>query len=287
MSESVVNSTVSEIQQYATVAIRSTTRAQPTEMSNAETAINHVHAAPFWHDEPALWFTVLEIQFDVSGVTSDLAKLGFVLSKLNCETAKEISDVLNNLPAKNRYEVVKKELIRRLSPSQHQRIQQLLKKEEIGDRTPSKFLRCLKALVSDMVISDEFWRTLWISRLPPTLRPIVTAMDPSMPLNEVATVADRVYEIMPQVASVSRNSETLSMENEIADLRNQIADLTREFRRLCSVRQRTRSRSLSRKRRSRSPAAKDHCWYHQTYGDRSTKCRQPCSYQSRNVETRH
>ncbi|KOX70604.1 hypothetical protein WN51_05401 [Melipona quadrifasciata] len=62
------------------------------------------------------------------------------------------------------------------------------------------------------------------------------------------------------------------------------------FRRIdrTSSRQTTRARSKSRKRRrSTSPAARNHCWYHQRFGNRSMKCRAPCSWVSGNGEARH
>ena len=237
------------------MANRKATHTQPTETTNAKATMNNVHVAPFWDDEPALWFAQLEVQFAVNGVTSDIVNYAFVLSKLKSEYAKEISHVLKNLPVKN-------ELIRRLRSLQHERIQQLLEKEEIGDRTPSNFLRNMRAFAGGTV-RDDFLPTIWMSRLPPTLRRIVTAMNPSQPLYEMATVADQVLDTLSQVASISGNAETLALRNEMMKLGNRVA--------------RPRSRSRQR-RRSMSPATRDYCWYHQTFGARSTKSHAPCSY---------
>lgn len=42
------------------------------------------------------------------------------------------------------------------------------------------------------VVPDEFLRTMWVNRLPPTIRAIVTAMDQL--LDDLVTVADWIQE---------------------------------------------------------------------------------------------
>ena len=109
---------------------RGAAHVQPAEPTDAETIIDRVRVAPFWHNEPTLWFTQLEAQFNTYGLTSDVAKYGWVLLKLGPETAREFADIPSDTPEKDRYETVKRDLIRRLSTTQHQRIQQLLHKRK-------------------------------------------------------------------------------------------------------------------------------------------------------------
>ena len=76
----------------------STTRAKATELSIVKVNIDLVRTAPFWHNEPALWFTTLETQNVISVVSSDLTMLGVIFLKLDAEIAKKMSNVLNNFP---------------------------------------------------------------------------------------------------------------------------------------------------------------------------------------------
>ncbi|KOC63364.1 hypothetical protein WH47_04716 [Habropoda laboriosa] len=63
------------------------------------------------------------------------------MSQLDNRYAQEVEDIITNPPIEGKYDVLKKKLIRRLSVSQEQRIQQFLEHEEVGDRTPTKFGR--------------------------------------------------------------------------------------------------------------------------------------------------
>lgn len=96
-----------------------------------------------------------------------------------------------NWPDKNRYDTLKEKLIHCLSKSQSQWIQRLLKREEIGDRTLSQFLRHMPTLAGEAV-PDEFLRTMWVNRLLPTTSAIVTAM--AQPLDELTTITDQIQE---------------------------------------------------------------------------------------------
>ena len=54
-------------------------------------------------------------------------------------------------------------------------MKKLLESEELGDRTPSQFLRRLKGLAGNMAL-DEFLKTIWMSRLPTTTQRVLTAV---------------------------------------------------------------------------------------------------------------
>lgn len=188
-------------------------------------------------------------------------------------------DIIRNWPDKNRYDTLKKELIHRLSGSQSQWIQHLLKREEIWDRILSQFLRHMPTLAGEAV-PDEFLRTIWVNRLFPTSSAIVTAM--AQPLDELATITDQIQE---SSSPVSPHGDQLLPK--LKELRSQVDELTRTFTR-ASLRQIARLRSKSRqRRRSKSSTVRNHCWHHRTFGDRSTKCHSPCNYVSGNGETRH
>lgn len=101
----------------------------------------------------------------MNGITTDTTKFYYDMSQLETKYAIEVQDIFTNPPDKDKYETLKTELINRLSASQGKRIRQLLEQEEIGDRSPSQFLRHMRRLAGTTV-TDEFLRTLWASRLP-------------------------------------------------------------------------------------------------------------------------
>ncbi|XP_046973671.1 uncharacterized protein LOC124540250 [Vanessa cardui] len=133
-----------------------------------------VRVPPFWPDEPDIWFAQLEGQFMIAGITNDATKFFYVVSQLDRQYARAVKDIITNPTARDKYEKLKSELIRRLSASNEKKVQQLLMHEELGDRRPSQFLRHLQGLV-DQEVTNEFLRTIWTSRLPGNIQSILAA----------------------------------------------------------------------------------------------------------------
>ncbi|XP_046398115.1 uncharacterized protein LOC124164927 [Ischnura elegans] len=171
---------------------------------------------PFWPERPALWFSQLEVQFSLAGITNELTKFSHVVAQLDNRHAVEVEDIIVNPPSDSPYKRIKDELISRLSTSQETRIRQLLEHEELGDRKPSQFLRHNRSLAGNSV-PDDFVRTLWVNRLPSSAQ----ATQDSTDLAGLAKLADKVCEVTshPQVASAEAYSE-------MAELRKQMAELT-------------------------------------------------------------
>ncbi|XP_078051608.1 uncharacterized protein LOC144477744 [Augochlora pura] len=110
--------------------------------------------------DPELWFCIVERSFRAARITSDAAMMDMVASALSPRYRAEVWDVLLARVGTESYETLKTELIRRVSVSQEQKAQQLLKREEIGDWKPSQFLRHLQNLTGSCV-TESLLRTLW------------------------------------------------------------------------------------------------------------------------------
>ncbi|XP_063377475.1 uncharacterized protein LOC134664663 [Cydia fagiglandana] len=121
-----------------------------------------------------------------------------------------------------------------------------------------------------------------------------------IPLDVLATIADRVHEVVvpavpaPHVAATSsRTTSHTTMTQGSSELERQVAALTQQVATLMAERhsgRRSRSRSTQNWRyrnrsRSRSRSGKqnpDHCWYHNCFGNNAKKCEDPCSYSKGN-----
>lgn len=263
-----------------------------------------IRLPPFWGDDPVVWFKQVEAQFDTTGITADYTRYNTVIQQLEHRIAKEVRDIILNPPLTNRYEKLKCELIKRLSVSQNQRIEQLLHHEELGDRKPSQFLRHLRTLAGDQV-DDDLLRKLWSGRLPSHVRAILAAQS-RLSLDETAELADTVSEVISsknsQVASLSTAAPSSNLENILLSMeerilariqdgvRQQIAQLSLNdtsqrgrstnngggrFRNFS----RSRSRSRGRYSESQTPGI---CWYHDSFGNKARKCKAPCKFMSGN-----
>ncbi|XP_049886423.1 uncharacterized protein LOC126380886 [Pectinophora gossypiella] len=265
--------------------------------SNAPSEISktNVKVPAFSPDEPEIWFALLEGQFENLDITQDSVKFNCVLSNLDLNHAKAVKDIIIQPPAKNRYEKVKTELIRRLSASHEKKVKQLLIHEELGDRKPSQFLRHLLDLAGPSV-PEDFIRTIWSNRLPNNIQTVL-ASQPTHSVQQLADLADRIQEItQPNVASTSSAAPAIApygggANNEIAELRKMVEHLalkledhTRATRRSYD-RSRPQQRRTSSRQRSRSNSSYRKypvCWYHAKFGSKASKCLKPCDYKAEN-----
>ncbi|KZC08950.1 hypothetical protein WN55_11413 [Dufourea novaeangliae] len=228
----------------------------------------------FWPHKIALWFRLVDVQFAMARITKDETKYNITVANLRENHIEHVEDIVINSPALDRYEHLKRELIKRLTESDSTRVRRLLEGEEIGDRTPSQFFRDLKKLATPS-IPDDFVLTLWKSRLPPnTQRVLAASTDPN--ITSLTEMADRVYEIRPEpgrIASVVESGGLDELQEQIRQLRLEVSALSGNRRRAPS-RPRRRNRSHIREKEDQD----DVCWYHRTFKDRATKCRAPCNW---------
>lgn len=265
----------------------------PDEVPNEQTPQVQkvgIKVPPFWPEKPELWFCQLEAQFNICGVTQDVTKFWHVVSQLDNTYAKEVDDLIRFPPEHGKYAKIKAELIQRLSSSEQQLLMQLLEHEEIGDRTPSQFLRHLKTLAGGSV-QETFLKTLWLSRLPTVMRPILATQE-SLSLDKIADVADKVHEAgtrtTHQVASVAQPLEIATLAEQVKKLTAQIEEMSQSpQRRYARSRSKNRSCTNQRPEDTQEDSEKQKCWYHFKFGQAARKCRTPCSQSSKNGTARH
>ncbi|XP_017473863.1 PREDICTED: uncharacterized protein LOC108364624, partial [Rhagoletis zephyria] len=142
----------------------------------------------------------------------------------------------------------------------------------LGDRKPSELFSEMKR-VAGTTLNDSLLHDLWVARLPPYVQAAIIAT--KVPLTEKVKVADSIAESIGwykgQVEMVS------SSRNDIANLKDEIAELSRNLQRQFKVRDRPRARSLSRSKTvpQNSTSKNGFCLYHNKFGDKATKCREP------------
>ncbi|XP_033360780.1 uncharacterized protein LOC117239387, partial [Bombus vosnesenskii] len=159
---------------------------------NADLINALLRVPPFWSDDVDLWSKMLEVQFETAPITSDQEKYQVVIANLDKSHARLIRDVFDAAPATERYEYVKKELIKRLGESYAKRLRQGIENEQMGDRKPSQFYRDLKSLATNSLADDVIF-TVWEGRLPQRIRSILASVQNNDPDSRVQ-IADNIYE---------------------------------------------------------------------------------------------
>lgn len=273
-----------------------------------------VKLPPFPSGDPQLWFSQVEALFLHHAIADEVARYSCVVGHLDERVASEVADLIRTPPVAAPYTTLKRTLIDRIGVPDRQRVRQLLSGEEMGDRTPSKFLRDLRSL-STAAIPDELLRTIWLQRLPPHVQAVLQAheLDAAFTIDRLAAVADRVLEVSPTMprtfatvasistgapsstpptlASPSVNAVTASSADTTAARLDELSRQLNALRESCGARSRYRSKTPPRRRgspsaRPRSPPA-DLCWFHRRFGRNAKKCSPPCSSASNSNGNRH
>lgn len=259
--------------------------------ARAEVATVAFKLPPFWPHDPVVWFSQAESQFRIRGITQQQTKFDYVVTSIAPEYAVEIRDLLMSRPDHEPYNVLRRELIKRTQTSEQRRLRQLLTEEELGDRKPSQLLRRLRQLQGESAMDTSFLRELFVQRLPANAQMVLASTPPSMSLEALAELADRVMEVShPVVAEVARfdtqASQLDQLTAQVASLQEQMKALTTSL----SSSHRPRSRSRSGRRHASRPSSpadsandeSDLCYYHRKFGQNALKCVAPCRHLSGN-----
>lgn len=224
---------------------------------------------PFWKADPKLWFVQLEAQFALSSITADLTKYNHVLSVVDTSILSQISELLLNPPADNKYNAIKDRLISIYSDSQEKKLKTLLSDMNLGDKKPSQLLNEMTRLGGSSV-SCELLKTLWMQHLPAQMQSVLATSNDN--LDNLAKMADKIAEIeQPRNFAVHNNDPSLI--DTIQKLYKEVQELKLQHSR--------REQSPHRKRSKtplRQPQEEDGevCWYHLYFKDRARSCRAPC-----------
>lgn len=223
----------------------------------------------FCQDQPDLYFIQMDSQFAVAGITVDQTKYHHVISSLDAKYLLHISDIIRNPPANGKYEAVKKALVDEFADSGQKKVRKLIKEIELGDLKPSQLLKRMKDLANGK-IDDEVLKSLWIERLPESIRSVITIVDGDSA--QMALQADKMMEVQ-QFSGVSAVQSKNPLQAEIEALRKEVAALKANKHSSSKENQHDRGRS-----RSKSKVRFPFCRYHYRFGDKAKKCVEPCQY---------
>ena len=280
-------------------SITASNDAPPPTTSSPVTSSVSIKLPPYWPRDPALWFSQVEAQFTIRGITSQSTKYAYVVGSLQPEVAQEVRDLLIHLPVENPYTRLKAELVKRTSATEQQRLHQLLHAEELGDRKPTQLLRRMQQLLGENTLEPAIMKQLFLQRLPINTQLILASTKDDLDAESLAWLADKIVEIAlthatpPSLSTVVPHPAlpTSPPSTELCKLQDLVAQLTTTINNLHFPPQplgpipsrrthpRTRSPSPSRPINFASDGQSPPiCWYHTKFGTSAKKCSQPCSF---------
>ena len=201
----------------------------------------------FWPSDPELWFAQVEALFEAQNITQEKTKFAHVV----------------------RYKAIKDELQKRVCMSRRQQLQQLLHLEDLGDRKPSQLLRHMLKLRGGTAADadqDEIFREIFLQKLPLTVRTAL-AIHKGKTLRDLAEMADNMVEVQGPQQNRQGQVDMLQQEDP------QIATLSSEIKKIWRAIQ-----SQSKLQLETTTPKPEICWYHERFGAKATKCREPCTF---------
>lgn len=266
---------------------------QPSHTVRDEIAKLSVRIPPFWSINPAMWFSQVEAQFEIAGISNDKTRYNTVVGAMDSSVLMHVSDILLGSPQQQSYVNLKERLIQQFADSEQQRLRKLLQDLPLDGKKPSALLREMRTLAGN-VVPDEFLQSLWTQRLPTQTNAILSVHDGN--LDQLAKLADKIGEIGngSSVNAVS-NASTPSvnvlerLERRIEELSRQVATISSNHQsRSTSRSSRSNHRSNSRSKSRSSTSSSANCYYHRKFGVSARKCRSPCAYKkSENTNANH
>ena len=237
----------SEDLQGLAAALNKLATAGTSNSTESTTAAASLKLPPFWKHEPTLWFAQIESLFSTKNITQDKTKYDYVISSLDSTTALEIKPTILKPPAENKYDGIKKALIAAYDRTQEAKDAELLSITDIGDRSPTSYLRHLLSLNSS---GETLIRALFLSHLPPNVRVIVQAQGHS-DIEELAKAAERAV----NARDASRQPPSAS-----------------------AVQTKRGPNKRRENNNSKERSGNYICYYHRKFGKNATKCQPDCIF---------
>lgn len=236
----------------------------------------HSRLSDFWPAYPRLWFTHFEAVMAPQKQGDD-ARYQAAIARLGLDALQQVSDIIANPPAEDKYGALKARLISAYEESETRKLQKLMEEMELGDQKPSQLLRKMRELAGNK-IPDGTLRIMWAKLLPPSVRAVLSVSD-TTDLEKLSQVADTVMDsIAPpnQVAQITHASDIATLHEKLAQISLELA----EMRKNRESRGRSRSRRISRSR-SKTPGGTWICWAHRKHGAQAYSCgnKRKCTFQ--------
>lgn len=258
----------------------------PTSQPATISAVS-IKIPPLWRNTEA-WFAHVEAQFATAGITTSRTKFNHVVAALSAETTELVLDVILNPTFVDPFDALRDALIARTAESNQANLERLISHVSLGDRKPSQLLREMRQLLGHQTAttSASFLRDLFVSRLPKTTQAILAATAIT-DADVLADLADKVLEANP-VTSISTVAVPTPSNDDIVNLADRMARIESLISNHFSSND-TSGRSRVRRPASRnSSPGRDNgmCWYHNTFGNRAQRCREPCSFRATYLNAR-
>ncbi|CAH2020550.1 unnamed protein product [Acanthoscelides obtectus] len=178
-----------------------------------------LHFPPYNAENPALWFRQIESSFYCSDIKDEIMKYHILVSRLEPCVVELMQEFLlttsGDIGLTNQYNQMKSKIIGL------QKTKNELDKQQIGDRTPSEFLRHLQHIASkNPLFPMHLIKAIWVASVGPYVKNVLLS-DPNAAFEKLGFIADGID---CGIADVLISSEGSTGSEEISQETKKLQD---------------------------------------------------------------
>lgn len=148
-----------------------------------------IKAPAFMETSVPGWFTILEAQFHLRHITSDVTKFYSVISALPAEVVAKLPNALIVATEPN-YKELKEAVLNMHEKTKPELLERLMKTTSISGR-PSVYLQEMLTTASSIGVTDDIVRHKFLQALPNTIAPVI-ASQKDLNLTQLGRLADEL-----------------------------------------------------------------------------------------------
>jgi hypothetical protein len=236
-----------------------------------------VRLPTFWAQAPAMWFAQAECLFELQGVTCQVNRYCYVVASLTHESMRRVSDLVEQRPDQDPYEVIKARLLSALQLTDYQRADKLFELPGLGARKSSELMSQMLEICPRGEEKSHLFACLFLRRLPREIRVLLTKVDHKDPM-ALAEQADELWALHAHDSVVAAVQEMSVDEAAINALKQQSRDRPSGDKRKKSwykKKEKSDGQGPSLSARLESGL----CHAHWVYGESATTCHKLCTWQ--------
>ncbi len=177
----------------------------------------------FCAQAPAMWFAQAECLFHLQGVTCQVKKYCYVVASLTRESMRRVSDLVEQRPDEDPYEVIKARLLSALQLTDYQRADKLFEFPGLGARKPPELMSQMLEICPRGEEKSLLFACLFLRRLPREIRVLLTKVDHKDP-KALAEQADELWALHTHDSVVAAVQELSMEEPAVNALKQQSKD---------------------------------------------------------------
>ena len=199
-------------------------------MDVSETKAVTLKLPTFWSGKPKLWFCSVEAQFAIRNITVDETKYYYVVSALSDEMASAVSHILMSPPATNKYDALKKALLKFYTIPPVKNVLDFINLGTVADRRPREVAKEIGALDAN---KDVFRMALFVNAMPSGIRTHLLARE----FSNVNDMADTAEALASQgiTASATISEAQRKVSKELCFFHRKFGKKARRCRPPCSM----------------------------------------------------